>query len=288
MPDDGQTLEPGALAADAHARQVKAMTSGGTASKSKPQYQQSTATFENFQSNTVAVVIPATYADLESGVLLETLASIRNQTDLPDEVVIRFSSSAGVGGEIPTLESVLRPIPSVVLSTSKYQNPGQNRNVATTVVKSQFISFFDSDDEMHPLRVNTLRKLFTNTPKLDMILHGLTFTREGGWPLSNDASMDVLGKTWLCENERRSGAAGTLWLDHSSLKHIITHGHVSIRKDVLKRHRFGNERSGEDCKFVRSVLQDICSSRDREAVLVDEPFTFYIPRSQALKSVHTK
>jgi len=48
MPDDGQTLDPGTLAADAHARQVKAMTSGGTASKSKPQYQHSTATFENF------------------------------------------------------------------------------------------------------------------------------------------------------------------------------------------------------------------------------------------------
>lgn len=35
----------------------------------------------NSTSNTMAVIIPATYADLESGVLLETMASIRNQTD---------------------------------------------------------------------------------------------------------------------------------------------------------------------------------------------------------------
>lgn len=238
--------------------------------------------------NSLAVTIPATNDDLHSGVLLKTLASIRNQTDLPDEVVIRFSSSGAlVRSEIPTLERVLRPIPLTVLSTSKYQNPGQNRNVAAKAATSQFISFFDSDDDMHPKRVHTLRELFTNTPKLDMILHGLTFTREGSWPLLNDSSMSVLGKSWLCENERRSRAAGTLWLDHSSLKHIITHGHVSIRKNVLKRHQFKKERSGEDCKFVRSVLQDICSSRDREALLVDEPLTFYIPRSQALKSAHT-
>jgi hypothetical protein len=234
--------------------------------------------------NSVAVSIPATNDDLRSGLLLKTLASIRNQTDLPDEVVIRMSSSGEqTRNEIFMLESGLRPIPLRVLYSSEYQNPGQNRNVGSAAAKSQFISFFDSDDEMHPKRVHILRELFTNTPKLDMILHGVTFTREGYWPLVSDTSTNVLRKSWLCENERHSRAAGTLWLDHSSLKHIITHGHVSVRKNVLKRHQFTSERTGEDCKFVRSVLQDICSSRDREAVLVDEPLTFYIPRSSALK-----
>jgi len=48
LPAYEQTPQPGTLAADAHAVQLDAMASGGTASESLPQYKRMAATFENF------------------------------------------------------------------------------------------------------------------------------------------------------------------------------------------------------------------------------------------------
>ena len=48
LPAYEQTPQPGTLAADARARQLDAMASGGTASESRPQYMAWCATFENF------------------------------------------------------------------------------------------------------------------------------------------------------------------------------------------------------------------------------------------------
>ncbi len=48
LPAYEQTPQPGTLAADAHAVQLDAMASGGTASESLPQYKRQAATFENF------------------------------------------------------------------------------------------------------------------------------------------------------------------------------------------------------------------------------------------------
>jgi hypothetical protein len=61
LPADGRALKPG-LEADAHAAQVAAMASGGTASESQPQYQLRAGTFENF----VEFVLPKEHKEKKS------------------------------------------------------------------------------------------------------------------------------------------------------------------------------------------------------------------------------
>lgn len=232
----------------------------------------------------LTVVIPAIYSDLSTNALSGTLASIRQQTHLPDEIIVRVSSCNETlqTREVKRLHSVVQPIRLRVLSTRDQQNPGQNRNVASAVATGDFVSFFDSDDVMHPERIHIIRKLFMRNPSLDIVIHCFATSKtQETWSKVNVLAISYVGKTVVCENERRSRAAGTLWLDHSGsgFRHTITHGHVSVRRSVLEHHQFGDARTGEDCVFVRNVLQEICSSGEREAILVDEPLTLYEPRS---------
>lgn len=109
----------------------------------------------------IALVIP-TYK--QHYIYLNRLCSnIAEQTRLPDLVIIRASSCDEGGKRI--LEEVLGakwPYPLQILDSPEKQYQAQNRNEGADAVPPEFdiISFFDSDDLMHPRRLEFIETVF--------------------------------------------------------------------------------------------------------------------------------
>ena len=118
----------------------------------------------------IAVVVPtyrAHFTFLES--LLE---NIGQQTRAPNLVVIRASSCQVE--DIPFLESLqarLWPFPLKIVSTAAKQYAAQNRNEGSDAVPEFFdaISYLDSDDLMHPRRLEIVEKMLEEGA--DVVLH---------------------------------------------------------------------------------------------------------------------
>jgi len=118
----------------------------------------------------IAVVVPTyrpQFCFLES--LLENIAE---QTRAPNLVVIRASSCKV--DDIPFLEDLTSrswPFPLKILSTGAKQYAAQNRNEGSDAVPEFFhaISYLDSDDLMHPRRLELLEGMLEKGA--DVVLH---------------------------------------------------------------------------------------------------------------------
>jgi hypothetical protein len=127
----------------------------------------------------LALVIP-TYK-MHYIFLKELCRNIAEQTRLPDLVIIRASSSDSVGTKF-VLDLVLAeswPFPLKILDTPAQQYQAQNRNEGADAVPRDFdiISFFDSDDLMHPRRLEILEAMFLQGA--EAALHGCTLHTMG-------------------------------------------------------------------------------------------------------------
>jgi glycosyltransferase involved in cell wall biosynthesis len=118
----------------------------------------------------IAVVVPTYRAHFT---LLESLLeNIGQQTRPPNLVVIRASSCKV--DDIPFLEDLGTrswPFPLKILSTAAKQYAAQNRNEGSDAVPEFFdaISYLDSDDLMHPRRLEILEKMLKEGA--DIIAH---------------------------------------------------------------------------------------------------------------------
>lgn len=118
----------------------------------------------------IAVVVPTYRAHFN---LLESLLeNIAEQKRAPNLVVIRASSCKV--DDIPFLEDLGArswPFPLKILSTAAKQYAAQNRNEGSDAVPEFFdaISYIDSDDLMHPQRLEIVEKMLEEGA--DMVLH---------------------------------------------------------------------------------------------------------------------
>jgi len=119
----------------------------------------------------IAVVIPTYKPHLPF--VPRLLESINKQTRLPDLVVVHASSCG------PEEEATLEAIRAISLqfqlilaSTERVQMPAENRNDGVALVPSDYeiLSFFDSDDLMHPRRLELLEQCFQD-PSIDVVVH---------------------------------------------------------------------------------------------------------------------
>ena len=118
----------------------------------------------------IAVVIP-TYK-YHISLLKRTLESIASQTRIPEIVVVRASSCDNE--TTPLLNDIRKdkwPFHLNILETTAKQFTGQNRNEGIMAVPDDIdiISNFDSDDIMHPRRLEYIEEMITQGA--DAVVH---------------------------------------------------------------------------------------------------------------------
>jgi hypothetical protein len=212
--------------------------------------------------------------------------NIAEQTRLPDLVIIR-ASSCDTPDAVRLIEDVsgfVWPFPLQILATRKQQFQAQNRNEGADAVPADFdaISFFDSDDFMHPKRLEYIEDMFLKGASA--VFHGY----QKGCGLPAWESYDIPCVAWdsiLLQREtlvRVGSQALTLPEleeinpEYNALRLVraefyrpvamdenleeaitVTFGHCSVATPVFRSIRFNHDAVGyEDVLFASEIVKN--------------------------------
>jgi hypothetical protein len=201
------------------------------------------------------------------------------QTRIPDLVVIRASSCDEEAKPLlDNLHKTAWPFPLLVLETAAQQYQAQNRNEGADAVPPEFdiISFFDSDDLMHPRRLELVERPFNQGA--EAVLH----SRQNH--LRWDSFLAPPHHVWdsiLLQKESAIQAGNQIisrseWVKQFSTPPIgkeitffrpipmdeeleeditMTYGHISVTRKLFQEIRFDKEALGyEDAKFLSEIV----------------------------------
>ena len=153
------------------------------------------------------------------------LESIANQTRRPDKIVISCSSWPYDG----RVDTSYKDIPLTILYWSRMVIQAENRNIAASELDTEYISFFDADDLMHPRRIEYILKTFQQT-KCQAIVHSYErIERSLVVPFEDNDELIISEK----EVVKAPNAIGVCVEDLP-----IHHAHISITRDVFTRYTF--------------------------------------------------
>ena len=218
--------------------------------------------------------------------LKELCRNIAEQTRLPDLVIIRASSCDCEAAKLvlDTLRESSWPFPLQIIDTPAQQYQAQNRNEGADAVPPEFdvISFFDSDDLMHPRRLEFLELAFLQGA--EAVLHDYDHGSAGSTPIWRrfDGYPSHVWDSILLQKESaiQSGAqivsrseilkaypgciAGgkeiiflrPITMDEELEEAIKIHyGHVSVSMNVFRAIRFDEDALGyEDAKYLSDIV----------------------------------
>jgi len=194
-------------------------------------------------------------------VLKRCLDSIEAQTRKPDEVVVSCSSCAE--SDIPEYKYSFS---LKIISTSERKNAAENRNIASSHLDTDIVSFFDCDDEMHPQRLEAIYGAFLEH-SCDIVLHGYFINEENKMPFQIYPNLVIhINKL----SRARSGCAFVEGL----LSTRIHHSQVSVTKRIFSRFQFRENKESErkeDALFCGDVL----SIPGIQSVYIQNPLSKY-------------
>jgi len=124
---------------------------------------------EHPEAKKISVIIPC--AGQHFQLLPPLLDHYRQQTSLPDEIVISLSSTEHLKKEeIDALENSPWPFTLKIHRFTGKQSPGLNRNIAASHTTGDVIISQDADDLPHPQRVEIIKFIFENYV-IDHLMH---------------------------------------------------------------------------------------------------------------------
>lgn len=185
--------------------------------------------------------------------LKRCLDSIMNQTEKPDLVVVSCSSSET--SHIPDFPVYTFPFKMIIFS--EFRNASQNRNTASDYLRSNgmtHISFFDADDEMHPQRIEFIKKAFLKQPDSELVIH--SFWRG----LQNNEEFKMFDSVPIAENvlvRGKKSQSGVFYSHNKSFE--LHHSQISVPITTLERVKFPEEKEyerKEDSFFCQTLLKD--------------------------------
>jgi hypothetical protein len=205
------------------------------------------------------------------------------QTRLPDLVVIRASScDTEARAQLVALSEKAWPFPLKILDTAAQQFQAQNRNEGAAAVPPDFdaVSFFDSDDLMHPRRLEFLERLFLQGA--EAVFHDCIRGQIPEWETFDTPPSHVWDSILLqkesaiqnknqifSESEIRKVYPFGIFIEGKRITFMrpipmdeeleetvpITFGHVSISRRLFMDIQFDEEALGyEDAKFVSDIV----------------------------------
>lgn len=206
----------------------------------------------------LAVVIP-TYK-YHIPLLKATLESIVAQTCFPDLVIVHASScDTECRGILAGLRNAQWPFPLLILETEKAQHTAQNKNDGAAAVPEEIdvISFFDSDDLMHPRRIEFVKQYISEG--YDVVYHGFMYSSE--WNIMEEPK-PILD----CYIKQETVAAAfsgkhftirrLIFLDEEDNAITYSDGNVTLRKHCFERIKYNTEARGhQDAVFASELHQ---------------------------------
>jgi hypothetical protein len=167
--------------------------------------------------------------------------NIAEQTRLPDLVVIRASSCDCEAAKnlLQEVSAEVWPFPLQILDTAAQQYQAQNRNEGAAAVPPDFdvISFFDSDDLMHPRRLELLERLFL----------------QGAEAVLHDCIMGETAPEWETYDTPPSHVWDSILLQKESA--IQIENQIASRYEILKAYP-GLILTGKEITFLRPIPMD--------------------------------
>lgn len=206
---------------------------------------------------TIGLAIPCYKPHIPQLLLL--LQSLGEQTRRPDKVVVSCSSTAPE--EFPPLPPGI-DYPLEVLVHPERKNAAANRNLAAARLDTDYISFLDADDVMHPQRFEAIAQCLD----CDIVMHAFHHIKRDGERAfapydAFDIRSDVL---------RRSPGG---WVE-APFPHEVHNAHPTVRREVWARTRFNEaaefERR-EDSEFSGSIV----ASPDATTKFIANPLSKY-------------
>ena len=226
----------------------------------------------------ITVGIPCIYED--KFIVLETLKSISEQLSPASEIVLYVSNihkSEVQDFRLKCLKQ-LNNISFALLWSSERIVPGRARNEIAASAKYEWISFIDSDDIMHPLRLLITRRLLSINRNLKLLLHGYSLKI---LPVNlNDKIPVVFGECIIAK------ISSNTWNDGRHLTRTsnftVHNGHPTIQTNLIKQNPQTLRPKGQDQIFLKDIVQNSIDSPD-QLLFIDLPLTFWRERSKRLK-----
>ena len=153
------------------------------------------------------------------------LDSIANQTHRPDRVVISCSSWAYDG----RVDTFYKGIPLTILYWSRLVVQAENRNLAASELQTDYITFFDADDLMHPRRIEFVLKAFEQT-KCQAIVHNYQHVQRPLVVPFEDTDELIISEKEVVKDPNAIGVCVEGLPLH--------HAHISITKQIFDQYKF--------------------------------------------------
>lgn len=174
--------------------------------------------------------------------LRDCLDSIEFQTVKPDRVIVVCSSSKPE--DIPD-EYLHYSFDCIVHTREGDYNQAQNRNEGTRHINTDFITFFDADDVMHPQRIQLIRQHMND---IDILLHSY----RTDMPL-----FSYIHTPKVYRNELMRAPTGCA-IFKPNWDAPLHHSQVTVRKEILGRVMFREDecyKRREDSLFCGDILE---------------------------------
>lgn len=204
----------------------------------------------------IGVVIPTFIRDIHNGCLQRCLDSIERQTKHPD--IVAISASSCTESDVRAVFRASYSFPIRLQVSEKSQSAATNRNIGIQLLADctlDVVSFFDSDDEMFPFRLEYIERAFQESNS-DYTLHNyIDLTSpptEHIQPLSDE--YQVYQDAFLPDNRPYCGIY--IRPELAIIRPYAHQAHVSVKKELLTEYAFKentNSIAWEDSQFVRSL-----------------------------------
>jgi glycosyltransferase involved in cell wall biosynthesis len=206
--------------------------------------------------------------------LKNLLDNLEKQTKIPNQVVVSCSSTSL--DEI-NFNTSKYPFPLEFIINKDRKNAAENRNIAASRLKTDFITFFDADDVMHPQRIEIIYNCFINY-KTNVILHNFIDEESSTKYVNNDTDFKNINSIVCLQNKLIQAPSGCAIVSINP-KLMIHHSQVSIIKEVFDFIKFREEKAyerKEDSIFCGDVLN---SELGKKNIYIFNPLSKYYPEN---------
>jgi len=214
------------------------------------------------------VVIPCTARHLKK--IHVSLESVEYQWAKPKEVILAVSECTDSDKVQNIISQYMPSVPCRITVVSEKANAAMNRNRATRMVKTHYVSYMDADDAMHPMYLSVIAAWVYTYPETKVLYHGFD---------SQQKNLDMLcyiSNRQDLETNSKSSLGLTL---PGHFSYGIHHGHVTVLTRIAIKYpqqESWTMSTQEDSIWSHTLLENTDQDNAFSVMYLDLPLSIYI------------